>query len=62
MGLQKNELKITSTVSAGRMFKGLVLEVDNIIPKAAPGAYKNVEVRGDGGAGTIKHITLGDGK
>ncbi|KAK1380304.1 Major allergen Pru ar 1 [Heracleum sosnowskyi] len=60
MGLQRNELEITSTVSAGRMFKGLVLEVDNIIPRAAPGAYKNVEVKGDGGVGTIKHITLSD--
>lgn len=61
MSPQMNELEITSTVSAGRMFKGLVLEVDNIIPRAAPGAYKTVEVKGDGGVGTIKHITLDDG-
>lgn len=58
MGLEKNELEITSTVSAGRKFKGLVLEFDNIIPKAAPGAYKNVEFKEDGDVGTIKYVVF----
>ncbi|KAL8121538.1 dau c 1 isoallergen Dau c 1.0301 [Apium graveolens] len=61
MGLQKHEQEITSSVSAEKMFKGLILDVDNILPKAAPGAYKNVEIKGDGGVGTIKNITLPDG-
>lgn len=61
MGVQNHVLEITSTVSADKIFKGLCLEIDSIIPKAAPGAYKNVEIKGDGGAGTTKHVTLPDG-
>ncbi|KAK1390435.1 Major allergen Pru ar 1 [Heracleum sosnowskyi] len=61
MGVQKHEQEITSSVSAEKMFNGLILDIDNILPKAAPGAYKNVEIKGDGGVGTIKHITLADG-
>ena len=62
MGAQSHVLEITSTVSAEKIFKGVVLEVDTVLPKAAPGAYKNVEIVGDGGAGTIRNITLADGK
>lgn len=61
MGLQKHEQVITSSVSAEKIFNGLVLDIYNILPKAAPGAYKNVEIKGDGGVGTIKHITFPDG-
>ncbi|KAK1380306.1 Major allergen Pru ar 1 [Heracleum sosnowskyi] len=61
MGVQNLVLEITSTVSAGKIFNALCLEIDSIIPKAAPGAYKNVEIKGDGGAGTTKHVTLPDG-
>ena len=62
MGAQSHVLEITSSVSAEKIFKGIVLEVDTVLPKAAPGAYKNVEIVGDGGAGTIRNITLADGK
>ncbi|WOH07318.1 hypothetical protein DCAR_0726748 [Daucus carota subsp. sativus] len=61
MGLQKHEQEITSSLSAEKIFNGLIVDVDTIFPKAAPGAYKNVEIKGDGGVGTIKHITLPDG-
>ncbi|WOH07311.1 hypothetical protein DCAR_0726741 [Daucus carota subsp. sativus] len=61
MGLQKHQQEITSSLSAEKIFNGLIVDVDNIFPKAAPGAYKNVEIKGDGGVGTIKHITLPDG-
>lgn len=61
MGVQTTQLEHTSPVPAEKMFKGLVLEIDNIVRKAAPGAYKNIDVKGDGGPGTVKNITLGDG-
>nr|ADL32664.1 PRP-like protein [Daucus carota] len=61
MGVQKHEQEITSSVPAEKMFHGLILDIDNVLPKAAPGAYKNVEIKGDGGVGTIKHITLPEG-
>lgn len=62
MGVQKHVLEITSSVSAEKMFQGLVIDMYSILAKVAPGAYKHVETIGDGGAGTIKHITLPDGQ
>ncbi|KAK1380305.1 Major allergen Pru ar 1 [Heracleum sosnowskyi] len=60
MGIQTTHLELSSPVPAEKMFKGLILDIDNILPKAAPGAYKNIDIKGDGGPGTVKHITLGD--
>ena len=62
MGAQSHVLEISSSVSAEKIFQAIVLDVDTVIPKAAPGAYKSVEVKGDGGPGTIRIITLPDGK
>nr|CAB03716.1 major allergen [Daucus carota] len=61
MGAQSHSLEITSSVSAEKIFSGIVLDVDTVIPKAAPGAYKSVDVKGDGGAGTVRIITLPEG-
>ncbi|KAK1380325.1 major allergen Pru ar 1-like [Heracleum sosnowskyi] len=61
MGVQSHVLELTSSLSAEKVFQGLVIDADSVIPKAAPGAYKTVEVKGDGGAGTIKNITLPEG-
>ncbi|KAL8105387.1 dau c 1 isoallergen Dau c 1.0301-like [Apium graveolens] len=60
MGIQTTQLELSSPVPPEKLFKGLVLEIDNIIPKAAPGAYKNIDIKGDGGPGTVKHIILSD--
>ncbi|KAK1380310.1 major allergen Pru ar 1-like [Heracleum sosnowskyi] len=61
MGVQSHVLELTSSLSAEKIFQGLVIDADTVIPKAASGAYKNVQVKGDGGAGTIKNITLPEG-
>ncbi|KAL1806707.1 major allergen Dau c 1-like [Daucus carota subsp. sativus] len=61
MGAQSHVLEISSSVSAEKIFQAIVLDVDTVIPKAAPGAYKSVDVKGDGGPGTIRIITLPDG-
>ncbi|KAK1380316.1 Major allergen Pru ar like [Heracleum sosnowskyi] len=50
MGVQSHVLELSSSLSAEKIFQGLVID-----------AYKNVEIKGDGGAGTIKNITLPDG-
>lgn len=45
------------------MYKAFVLDADNLIPKILPQAIKSVEtLQGDGGAGTIKITTFGEGE
>ncbi|PKI36896.1 hypothetical protein CRG98_042711, partial [Punica granatum] len=54
-------MEISSKIPPVRMFKAFVLDADAVIPKILPQAIKSVEVlEGDGGAGTIKLITLGE--
>lgn len=62
MGVQKTEVEATSTVPAEKLFNGLLLEIDTILPKAFPQAIKSTEIlEGDGGVGTVKLVTLGEG-
>ncbi|CAL8080344.1 unnamed protein product [Prunus armeniaca] len=52
----------TSVIPPPRLFKALVLEADTLIPKIAPQSVKSAEiVEGDGGVGTIKKISFGEG-
>lgn len=54
--------EFTSTISAPRLFKALILDSDNLIPKIAPQALKSVEIlEGNGGPGTIKQINFAEG-
>ncbi|KAL6293063.1 hypothetical protein ACE6H2_001205 [Prunus campanulata] len=56
------ETEFPSVIPPPRLFKAFVLDADNLIPKIAPQAIKSSEVvQGDGGVGTIKKITLGEG-
>ncbi|CAL8991291.1 major allergen Pru av 1-like [Prunus yedoensis var. nudiflora] len=62
MGVFTYETEFTSVIPPPRLFKAFVLDADNLIPKIAPQAIKSSEiVQGDGGVGTIKKITLGEG-
>ncbi|XP_062104319.1 major allergen Pru av 1-like [Humulus lupulus] len=62
MGVFTYETKFTSTIPPARLFKAFVLDGDNLIPKIASQAIKQVEIHeGDGGAGTIKKITFCEG-
>ncbi|KAK2975065.1 hypothetical protein RJ640_022068 [Escallonia rubra] len=55
-------MEVASSISAAKMFKAFVLDGDNLIPKILPAAIKGVEiVEGDGGVGSIKLITFGEG-
>nr|ACU15628.1 unknown [Glycine max] len=58
MGVFTFEDETTSTVAPARLYKALVKDADNLVPKAVE-AIKSVEiVEGSGGPGTIKKLTF----
>ncbi|PSR92554.1 Major allergen Pru ar like [Actinidia chinensis var. chinensis] len=62
MGAITYDMEIPSSISADKMFKAFVLDGDTIIPKALPHAITGVQtLEGDGGVGTIKLTTFGEG-
>ena len=62
MGAITYDMEIPSSISADKMFKAFVLDGDTIIPKALPHAITSVQtLEGDGGVGTIKLTTFGEG-
>ncbi|XAR49661.1 hypothetical protein NMG60_11032927 [Bertholletia excelsa] len=55
-------MEVSTSIPPAKLFKASVLDADNLIPKIMPSAIKRVEVlEGDGGAGTIKLTTFGEG-
>ncbi|GMY16983.1 pathogenesis-related protein STH-2-like [Fagus crenata] len=49
-------------VPPARMFKALILDSHNLIPKLMPQSIKSVDIiQGDGGAGSIKQINFPEG-
>ncbi|KAJ9546497.1 hypothetical protein OSB04_019040 [Centaurea solstitialis] len=63
MGVTIYDMEVETKVPAGKLFQSFILDGDNLIPKVAPQAMKSVEIlEGDGGVGTIKLITFGEGK
>ena len=62
MGVFTYETETTSAIPPAKLFKAFVLDADNLIPKVAPHAIKSAEIiEGNGGPGTIKKITFGEG-
>ncbi|KAA8527411.1 hypothetical protein F0562_034874 [Nyssa sinensis] len=62
MGVISYDMEISCSIPPAKMFKAFVLDADNLIPKILPQAIKCVEVlHGDGGPGTIKLVTFGEG-
>lgn len=54
--------EFTSLVDAARLFKALIIDSHNLIPKLMPQAIKSIEIiQGEGGAGTIKQINFAEG-
>ncbi|OWM88131.1 major allergen Pru ar 1-like [Punica granatum] len=54
--------EFSSPIPAPRMFKALILEGDNLIPKIMPQAIKNIEIiQGDGGPGSIRQMNFAEG-
>nr|CAK93636.1 PR-10 protein [Malus domestica] len=62
MGVITYEPEYASVIPPARLYNALVLDADNLIPKIAPQAVKTVEIlEGDGGVGTIKKVSFGEG-
>lgn len=63
MGVFTYEMEIPTTISPSRIFTAFVLEFDTLFPKVVPQAIKSIELlEGDGGPGSIKKVTFGEGK
>ncbi|KAF8013949.1 hypothetical protein BT93_I1726 [Corymbia citriodora subsp. variegata] len=61
MGVVTYSQEFTSAIAPLRMFKALVLDSHNVIPKIVPGGIKNIEfIEGDGGVGSIKQTNFGE--
>uniref|UniRef100_A0A830DFU0 Major allergen pru ar 1 n=1 Tax=Phtheirospermum japonicum TaxID=374723 RepID=A0A830DFU0_9LAMI len=62
MGVIIYEHEESSSIAPARLFKSFILDADNLIPQVLPSAFKSFEtLEGDGGVGTIKLITFGEG-
>ncbi|CAH1454422.1 unnamed protein product [Lactuca virosa] len=56
-----SELEVTSSLPAAKLFK-VYGDFDTLAPKVDPQTFKSVNIiEGDGGVGSIKRITFGDG-
>ncbi|KAA8536503.1 hypothetical protein F0562_028981 [Nyssa sinensis] len=54
--------EFTTPIAPARMFKALILDSHNLVPKLMPQSIKSVEfVEGDGGVGSIKQTNFTDG-
>ncbi|KAI3469332.1 hypothetical protein Pfo_025995 [Paulownia fortunei] len=59
MGVTSINQEFTSPVAPGRLFKALILESHNLIPKLLPQSIKSVDIlQGDGGAGSIEQVNF----
>ena len=56
------EMEVITKIPAAKLFNAVILNGDTLLPKIIPQAIKNVElIEGDGGPGSIKKITFGEG-
>ncbi|OWM71166.1 major strawberry allergen Fra a 1.06-like [Punica granatum] len=62
MGVTCFSQEFTTSVAPSRMFKALILDSHNLIPKIVPQGIKSIEfVEGDGGVGSIKQTNFPEG-
>lgn len=62
MGVFTYETESPSVIPPAKLFKAFILDADNLIPKVVPQAIQASEIiEGNGGPGTIKKITFGEG-
>ncbi|XP_010245454.1 PREDICTED: pathogenesis-related protein STH-2-like [Nelumbo nucifera] len=62
MGVTSFTQEFACPVAPARMFKALILDSHNLIPKLMPQSIKSVEIiQGDGGAGSINQINFPEG-
>ncbi|RZB64651.1 Major allergen Pru ar 1 [Glycine soja] len=62
MGVYSDTDEYPSPISPSRLFKALVVDAHNLIPKLLPNSVKSIEIiQGDGGAGSIKQFNFVEG-
>ncbi|KAL3727745.1 hypothetical protein ACJRO7_032483 [Eucalyptus globulus] len=62
MGIPTFTQEFTTPIAPSRMFKALILDSHNLIPKIAPQGIKSIDfIEGDGGVGSIKQTNFADG-
>ncbi|EEF43031.1 Major allergen Pru ar, putative [Ricinus communis] len=62
MGVISYEMVVTSSIPPSKLYKALVLDADILIPNILPQAIQKVQIiQGNGGPGTIKTVTFGQG-
>ncbi|CAL5423423.1 unnamed protein product [Camellia sinensis] len=62
MGVTTYTQEFTTSVAPNRMFKALILDSHNLIPKLLPQSIKSIEyVQGNGGPGSIKQTNFHEG-
>ncbi|KAK4425916.1 Major pollen allergen Bet v 1-M/N [Sesamum alatum] len=62
MGVLTFEDEVVCSIPPAKLFKALILDGDNLIPKLLPHAFKSFEnLEGDGGPGTVKLVTFAEG-
>ncbi|KAJ1427524.1 START-like domain superfamily [Sesbania bispinosa] len=62
MGIFTFQDETTSAVAPAKLYKALVKDADNIIPKAVEAIQSIETVEGNGGPGTIKKLTFLEGE
>ncbi|XWS38987.1 hypothetical protein CRYUN_Cryun18bG0011200 [Craigia yunnanensis] len=62
MGVTTYSDEYTSPIPPARLFKALIVDSHNLIPKLMPLAVQRIEItEGDGGAGSIRQINFAEG-
>jgi len=62
MGITTYTQEYSSTVAPSRMFKALIVDSKNLLPKLLPQFVKDVNViQGDGEAGSIEQVNFNEG-
>lgn len=62
MGVTNFTQEFTCPIAPSRMFKALILDSSNLIPKLLPQFVKSVDlIQGDGGAGSIEQVNFTEG-
>ncbi|GLT99053.1 hypothetical protein SLE2022_165200 [Rubroshorea leprosula] len=61
MGVFTFSDEYTSSIPPAGLFKALILDSHNLIPKLMPQAIRSIEITGCGGAGSIRQINFAKG-
>ncbi|XP_065859609.1 major allergen Pru ar 1-like [Euphorbia lathyris] len=60
MGVVSYETEIISTIPPSRIFKAVVLDFPQLLPKVLPQVIKSIDIiEGDGGVGSLRQINFG---